>query len=164
VVGGAVDGYADLLAEALHGGAGGLDAVLLVQVVGQLLVSPVGAVEALLGGPLDDPVLDLVGQREGDAGLLARGLAPVQAVQALLAEGVEPARHGAAVDAEVQGDVLPRPPAVGHEHDLQAVAQLAVLSLLEQLFETLRLALLQLDANHGPFLPAPCQSPPFILR
>src|SRR5438309_712836 len=64
----AVRADVDLPAEAVHGRAGGLDAVGLPQVAGQLLVGPVGPVEALLGRAVDDPAADLVGQAVGDLG------------------------------------------------------------------------------------------------
>src|SRR5262249_57162997 len=67
-VGRPVRADADLRAEALHGAARGLDAFGLEQVVGQLLVRPVGPVEPAAGPPADDPGLDLVGRAVWDGG------------------------------------------------------------------------------------------------
>src|SRR5262249_55145623 len=128
-VGRAVQADVDLGAEALHGAARGADAVRLVQVVGQLGVRPVGPVQALPGRPVDDPATHLAGQPVGDLGRPALGLAGPQAAGAV---GVQPACDAAAVDAQVEGDVLPRPAAVGHQDDLQAVAQEAVACDAEQ--------------------------------
>src|SRR5262249_55574349 len=90
-VGGPVGANADLLAEAVHRRAGGLDAVGLQQVVGQLLVGPVGPVQAASRRPVDDPTADLVGHRVGDVGSLALSLFGEQALEAVFAVGVEPA-------------------------------------------------------------------------
>src|SRR3954468_15689298 len=83
-----------LVVRPLHGRAGRGDAVGLVQVVGQLFVGPVGAVEPLLGGPLDDPTADLFRQGSGDLAGGTFGFTRTQAAEAALQVGVEPALDG----------------------------------------------------------------------
>jgi hypothetical protein len=53
------------------------------------------------------------------------------------------------VGAQASRDVLPSASAIGHQDDLQAVAQLAVLGAAEQLLQALGLGFGQLDADHG---------------
>ena len=50
------------------------------------------------------------------------------------------------------GDVLTRTPALGHEDDLKAVAEFAVVGSLKQTLEAVGLGLGQLDTDHGNFL------------
>jgi len=45
------------------------------------------------------------------------------------------------MQAQVEGDVLPRPPPVGHEDDLDAVTQLAVACGAEHLLQGVGLGL-----------------------
>lgn len=124
----------------------------LEQVVGQLGVRPVGAVQPLLGRPVEDPTLDIVGQLDGDLAGCAFGLAGPQAVEAPLQVGVEPAGYGASADAQVGGDVLVGPAAVGQQDDLEPVAEFAVLGGTKGLLEALDFGRGKLDANHGCFL------------
>jgi hypothetical protein len=136
----------------MHGRAGGADAVGLEQVIGQLGVRPVGTVQPLLGRPLDDPAFDLVGQRGGDLAGGSLGLAGLQAVEAAFQIGIEPTGNGAAVDAQVGGDVLVGPAAVGKQDNLEPVAEFAVLRGAEQLLEPLDFGRGELNADHGCFL------------
>src|SRR5262249_14011163 len=126
VVGRPVQADADPGAEALHGAAGGLDALGLAEVVGEFLVGPVGPVQALLGRPVDDPTAHVVGQGLGNLARFALGFAGLQAVEPAFGVGVEPAGHRFAVDPPVGSAVLACSAAVGHEDDLEAVAELAV--------------------------------------
>jgi hypothetical protein len=151
MVAGAVQADAQLAAEAADGGPAGADALGLEQVVGQLLVGPVGAVETLLGRPLDHPALHLVGQPGGDLAGVARGLARADALEAALQVGVEPALDGARGTGQVLCDVLVRPVAAGQPDDLDAVAVLRVGLLTEGLVEPLGLLLRQADADHPLF-------------
>src|SRR5581483_4815174 len=148
MVGGAVDADADLLAVALHPRARGADAFGLVQVVGQLLVGPVSAVEALLARALDDPAFDLVGQSGRDLSRRARGLAWAQAIEPALQVGVEPALDGARGDGQVRGYLLVGPVPAGQPHYLDAISVLRVGFLAIGQFEALRLPLGQSDAYH----------------
>ena len=97
----------------------------LEQVVGQFLVGPVGPVQALLGGPADDPLFDLLGLIRRDAGRFAPGLLGPQSGPAEFAVGVEPTADAAGADAQVGGDVLSGPAPVGQQYDLESVAVLA---------------------------------------
>lgn len=151
VVSGAVDADADLRAEALHGASGGPDALGLQQVIGQLFMGPVGAVQPLLGRPFDDPALDLLGQFGRDVAGLARGLARADAVEATVEIGVEPALHGACGDGQVGSDVLVGSVATGKADDLDAVFVLRVGLLAVGLLEALRLPFGQSDADHFLF-------------
>lgn len=121
----------------------------LEEVVGQLLVGPAGPVQALAGGPLDDPAAQLVGQRRGDLARLALGLAGLEAAEAAGAVGVEPAGDGPAVEPQVGGDVLACPAAVGHEDDLEAVAQFAVVGGAEEGVEAVGLWRWELNTDQG---------------
>ncbi len=58
---------------------------------------------------------------------LPLALRGAEAGPAAFAVGVEPAPDGAAVDAEVGGDVLAFSPLVGRQDDLEAVPELAIL-------------------------------------
>ena len=69
-----------------------------------------------------------------------------------VAVGVEPAGDGLAVDAQVGGDVLAGAAPVGHQDDLEAVPELAVVGRAEQGFEAFGLGRGQLDADHGSVL------------
>ncbi|MFO0878160.1 MAG: hypothetical protein U0840_12490 [Gemmataceae bacterium] len=135
----------------------------LVEVVGQLLVRPPGPFEALLGRPLDHPAFDLVGQRGGDLGGRSLGLAGHQAGQAALAVGVEPALDGAAVDAQVGGEVLAPAALVGHQDDLKAVAVRPVVGGPERLLQMHGLHFSQPHVDHGCFLPLEATFPPPIV-
>ena len=139
VVAGAVKADAQLAAEAPHGRPAGADALGFEQVVGQLLVSPVGAVEPMLGRPVDDPAAHLVGQGSGEFAGLAFGLLGSQGLEAGVAVGIEPAGHGLSVHAQVGGDVLAWAAAVGHKDDLEAVPELGVRRGAEEGIEALDL-------------------------
>jgi hypothetical protein len=146
---GAVQAAAELAAEAAHGRSAGPDAVGLEQVIGQLLVGPGGPVQAAGGRPVDHPALDRVGQAGGDLGRGALGLAGPEAVGAAVEGGVEPALDGARRDAQVGGAVRVPPAAMGQEHDLEAVAPLAVRGPAERLRKAPGLGVRQVDADHG---------------
>ena len=88
----------------------------------------------------------------GDVAGCARGLLGLQAVEAAVAVGVEPAGDGVAVDAQVGGDVLAGPAPVGHQDDLEAVPEFAVLGGAEEGVEAFGLGRRQLNADHGGFL------------
>src|SRR5262249_42685847 len=148
VVGGAVDGNADLLAVTLHGRARGADAFGLVQVVGQLLVGPVGPVQPLLGRPLDDPAFDLVGQAGGALAGLAWGLGRAQAVEPTIQVGVEPALHRTRGYSQVRGYLLVGPVAARQPDYLHAVSVLRISLFPVGQFEPLRLPLGESDAYH----------------
>jgi hypothetical protein len=154
VVAGAVQADAELAAEAADGGPAGADALGLEQVVGQLLVGPVGAVEALRGRPLDDPALEFVGQYGGDLAGLARGQARTQAVEPAFEVGVEPALDGARGDGQVLGDLLVGPVPGGQADDLDAIAELGVGFVAVGLIEPLRFLVWHANADHSLGLPS----------
>src|SRR5262245_42174907 len=125
-VGGPVGADAELAAQPLHRRAAGADAVGAVQVLGQLLVGPVGPVQPLPGRPLDDPAAEFGAQLRRDLGPGAGGLARGEAVGAALEVGVEPALHGAGAHPQVVGDGLPRQAMVGQADGVESVAELGV--------------------------------------
>lgn len=153
VVAGAVQADAQLTAEAVDGRPAGADSLGPEQVIGQLLVSPVGTVEALGGRPLDHPALDRVGQVGGDLAGLAGGLAWAQAIEAVLQLSIEPALHGARVDGQVRGDLLVGPVPGGQAYDLDAGAKCEVGFLAVGVIEPLRLLLRQARTDHSFGLP-----------
>src|SRR5262249_8888376 len=152
VVGRPVQADADLGAEALDGTAGGLDAAGLAEVVGEFLVGPVGPVQPLLGGTVDYPCADLVGQCCGNLARFAFGLPGLKPVKPSVAVGVEPTGDRLAVDPQVGGDVLACSAAVGHEDDLEAVAKFAVVGGTEEAVEAFGFGGWQLNADHGAVL------------
>src|SRR5262249_31161099 len=135
-----------------HGAAGGLDAAGLAEVVGEFLVGPVGPVQALLGRPVEDPTTHGIGQGCGDLARFALGFPGLKPVQPSVAVGVEPTGDRLAVDPQVGGDVLAGSAAVGHEDELEAVAQFAVVGRTEEAVEVFGLGGWQLNADHGAVL------------
>src|SRR5262249_52543269 len=75
-----------------------------------------------------------------------------QPVQPSVAIGVEPAGNGLAVDAQVGGDILACPAAVGHEDDLEAVAEFAVVGSTEEAVEAFGFGSWQLNTDQGAVL------------
>ena len=122
-------------AEDLHRRLLHVDAPGLVQVVGQFGVGPVGAVQPLLGRAVEHPLLQQGSQLLRELGPGARGVPGLQAVQAALEVGVEPALDGTWGDIQVSGDVLMGPAALGQQDDLGAVAQAAVVGVSKGLLQ-----------------------------
>jgi len=120
--------------------------------VGVHHMGPVGAIQALLGGPTPDPVADGVGEGIGDLGGGPLGLAGPEPVAAPLQVGVEPALDGAGCHAEVGGDVLVGAAAMGHEDDLGAIAEGAFVGGAEQFLERLDFEIGQVNADHRRLL------------
>src|SRR5262249_24970192 len=154
-VGGSVQPNADLGAEALHGTAGGLQAACLAEVVGEFLVGPVGPVEPLLGRPVDGPGAQVVSQGGRDMAGLAGGLLGLQSNEAAVAVSVEPTGNGLAMYAEVGGDVLAGPTALGHQDDLETIPQFPVVGGAEGRFQAFGLSRRQVNADHGG-VPSEC--------
>ena len=87
-----------MLTEVLHGAAFNVNASLLVEVDGQFLIRPVGAVKAATLGALFHPLLDRRGQCFGNPPRLARSPLNLEAGQAPLVIALEPEDDGTAMD------------------------------------------------------------------
>src|SRR5262249_33748875 len=140
---------ADLGAEPLDGATRGTDALDLAQVVGEFLMGPVGPVESLRCRPGDDPAAQLVGQCRGNMARLAEGLLGLKCGKSSVAISVEPAGNRLAVNAQIGGDVLASPTAVGHQDDLEPIPESAVVGGTEAGVKALGLRRGQLNADHG---------------
>jgi hypothetical protein len=114
--------------NAADGSAPGQDAVRLVHVVGQFRVRPAGAVQTLLGRPLDDPTVDLLGQVGRDLKQAAFGLARSQAIKAAFEVGVELALYGARRTGQIVGDVLVGTASAGQANDRACVSEVGRLA------------------------------------
>jgi hypothetical protein len=67
---------------------------------------------------------------------------------------MEPALQGPCSDTQVFSDLVMAPPTVGHQESLAAVAQTAVSSSFEGVFELLAIVIVQGDGHHESILPA----------
>src|SRR5262249_39872030 len=87
---------------------------------------PVGSVQPLPDGAVDDPLLQDRSEVGRQLGLSPGGLARAEALQAALQVGVEPALDTAGADGEVFRDGLMGAAALGQQDDLGAVPHAAV--------------------------------------
>ena len=118
--------------------------------VGQFSVGPVGPVQPLPGGAVDDPLPQGGGEVVRQFGLGPRGLTWLQPLQAALQVGIEPAPDAAGAAAEVHGDVPMRPAALGQQDDLGTVTQAAILGSPKGTFQAVPFVNRQRNANQGP--------------
>lgn len=63
--------------------------------------------------------------------------------------GVEPALNGAGRDAQVAGDVLVRPVAVGQSDNLEAVPEFMIGGVAKRTLQRALIELRRLDTDHG---------------
>jgi hypothetical protein len=86
-------------------------------------MGPVGSIQALSGRPLAHPATDLLVEGGGDLGGGAGSVAGLQACQAPIQVGIEPALHGTRAHAQRRRDVLAWGVALGQANNIEAVAQ-----------------------------------------
>lgn len=124
--------------ERLEGRLADPDAAGLEQVVGQLGVGPVGPVEPVLRGTVDDPLPEDRGQVGGELGPRPGCLPGAEAVESAVEVGAEPPldgpRGGAGVGRHVRVAAAP----VGHPDDLDPVPQPGVGRLAEGLVQAMQ--------------------------
>ena len=116
--------------------------------IGEFGVGPIGPVQPLPSGPVDDPATDRAGHLGRDSGVGPLGLAGPEPGEAGFQVAVEPPLDRAWSEAQVGGDVLMRPAPVGQADDLEAVPEPPVGRLAERLLEFLDVEFGELDADH----------------
>jgi hypothetical protein len=120
----------------------------LIEVVGQLRVGPIGAIQPTGGWPINHPLPQNGRQVCREFGRRALGLAGTEASKATIQVGVEPALHRALRRAGVVRNRRVPSAAVRHQDNLDAVAEFRISCRPEDLFQPLVLNVRQMKANH----------------
>jgi hypothetical protein len=129
------------------------DPLRLVQRGGEFGSGPVGAVWATAYGALFDPIHNRRGQSLWNTGRTSRSPVDGEPIEAACALSIQPALQGPGGDPQVFSDLVMAPPPVGHQDSLATVAQTAVGSSFEGVFEMLASVVVQDDRNHKGILP-----------